>query len=257
MKLLPKNKYHLVRSLFHDNYPNLPLVYSVIEQVRPGEIWVDNENNPKHCLILNNTVYCFLAGEIDKKYFLDYLDLIKQKPFVKLAIETSYPLDLTSFGFSPVLRRQYRYKNMHTVPFFENNSGYLLKKINGPEIFNLCTWKNFMEDFYGGASNYFKYGMGFVLWDPLHEVLVSECHGIRSQGFVELGTITHEQYRNKNLSTILCNHFIDYAIRENLQPIWTCDEANISSWKVAEKLGMDDLTKYVFYTQDFSKTRAA
>ena len=47
MKQLHKNRYENVRKLFHNNYPNLPLIFAIIEHLIPGQIWVDDEGEPK------------------------------------------------------------------------------------------------------------------------------------------------------------------------------------------------------------------
>jgi RimJ/RimL family protein N-acetyltransferase len=105
-----------------------------------------------------------------------------------------------------------------------------------------------MTDIFGSAENYLSNGIGFIFWDVNNQIIASESHGIPSKEFIEIGSITHENYRGQKLSTVLCNHLIRYAIQENLKPVWSCDEENLISWKVAEKQGMDDLIRYTFHT---------
>lgn len=93
---------------------------------------------------------------------------------------------------------------------------------------------------FGSIENYFKNGIGFIFWDDTNQIVASESHGLPSKEYIEVGTITNENYRGQQLSTILCNHLIRYAIGRCLKPVWSCDEENFISWKVAEKQGMDD-----------------
>lgn len=254
MKQLHPDQYENVRPLFHVNYPNLPMIYGIIECLIPGQIWVDKENEPSVCLVMTGATYCFIAGNLNAEIFQDFLQLLKQKELVKLAFETDAPLEPSTFGFIPVARRQYRYKNIQSkLPMYENDSGYILKKIEDEETFDLCIWKPLIISIFGDTENYLKNGMGFILWDAQKGVVASEAHGILSNKYVEVGTVTHEDYRGRKLSTILCNHLIHYAIKKDLQPVWSCDEANLISWKVAEKQGMDELIKYTFHTLNQSK----
>lgn len=43
IKLSPQ-EYPIANPLFHDNYPNLPFIYGVIENRMPGEIWINDTN---------------------------------------------------------------------------------------------------------------------------------------------------------------------------------------------------------------------
>jgi hypothetical protein len=249
MKQLSKSKYENVRKLFHKNYPNLPEIFAVIEHFIPGKIFVDNELEPKFCLVITNSPYCFVTGEVSENIFQECFELLKEKQIVKLVVEPNPQFDLSRFGFVPVSRRQYRYKDIHSkIPQYENGSSYLVKKIENIETFELSMWKSLMTAIFGSAENYLKNGMGFILWDSNNKIIASESHGIPSKELIEVGTITHENYRGQKLSTILCNHLIRHAIEKKLNPVWSCDDANFISWKVAEKQGMDELIKYTFYT---------
>jgi len=248
MNQLPQDKYEKVRSFFHGSYPNLPFIYGIIDHLLPGQIWVDNENKPNNCLVMTGAAYCFMAGKLSEGEFRGYFDLLKEKEKVELAIESDSQLELSKFGFVPTARRQYRYNDIQsTIPYYENDTNYILKKIEDEKIFNLCMWKSLVVNIFGNAENYLKNGMGFILWDSQKQLIASEAHGVPSKELVEIGAITHEDYRGKKLSTILCNHLIHYVIKKRLQPVWSCDEANVISLKLAEKQGMDDLMKYTFH----------
>jgi len=249
MKQLHKNKYEDVRKLFHRNYPNLPLIFAVIEQLIPGQIWVDNIDEPNVCLIMTDASFSFIIGDINEEIFQECFKLLKNKQVIKLALEPNPQFDLSKFGFVPVSRRQYRYKDINgKIPRYENNTNYLIKKIEDVETYNLCLWNPLITDIFGSAENYLQNGIGFIFWDASNQMIASESHGIPSKEFIEVGSITHEKYREQKLSTILCNHLIRYVIERNLRPVWSCDEENLFSWKVAEKQGMDDLVKYTFHT---------
>jgi GNAT superfamily N-acetyltransferase len=194
--------------------------------------------------------YCFIKGNLNEIVFKECLTLLKQKQMIKLVLEPHPKFNLSRYGFVPVSRRQYRYKNINNkIPVYENNSGYQIIKIEDIKTFNLCMWKTLITGFFGSAENYLKNGIGFILWDSKNQIIASESHGIPSKKFIEVGTITHEKYRGQKLSTILCNHLIRYAAQNGLQSVWTCDEVNTISWKVAEKQGMDELHHYTFFVR--------
>lgn len=248
MQQLSKNEFGLVHKLFNKDYPNLPMVLGVIERLIPGQIIVDNKNHPTMCMIMSGAPYCFIKGRVDEERFIACLKLLEQKPIVKLVFDPSPAFDLLKYGFLTTPRRQYSYKNTNKLPVHENTSRYIIKKIDNEKLFDTCLWKSVVVDMFGSFNNYLKHGMGFIFWDDDNNMNASEVHGVPSNEYIEIGTITNEKYRGQQLSTILSNHIIRYAIKKNLKPMWTCDEENFISWKVAERQGFDELTRYTFYT---------
>lgn len=243
--------------MFNPNYPNLAFVQGIIDGILPGQIWVDSEYFPSVCLIVSNITYCFIGGRFNEKIFVEFLNLLREKDTVKLVCETSLhdkQIDFIKYGFQSIPRRQYRYKNdIYTKKSYFKRSGYILEEIKDEKTFNNCIWESFLTQIYGNKNNYLKYSKGFILWDTVKNRVASEAHGIISRNLIEIGTITHEDYRNQGLSTIVCNQLIQTAIKKRLHPIWTCDEANLASNKVAQHLGMNDVKHYVFYYLKRSK----
>lgn len=242
-------EYENVRSLFHESDTNSAAIFGVIEGLIPGQIWTDNQNNC--CLIICEDSYCLMAGKVNKNIFQDFFVLLKQKRNVRLQYQPKTNIDqlnLLDFGFTIIPRREYKYKNVYVeIPKYENKTGYVLKQIKDEKTFNLCLWKQLILDIYLDAKTYLKNGTGFVLMDVEKQLVVSEAHGICSKKSLEIATVTDENFRGQNLATVVCNHLIHYALNKNLNPVWSCNETNIASCKVAEHQGMDEITKYSFY----------
>lgn len=247
MQLLSNAEYEKIRHLFPRNYPNLPFILAIIEHILPGQIWVDHAQKPVCCLVITGGPYCFLAGEITKELLQKCLALLEGKQLIKLVIEPVPLFDVSILGLTSCLRRQYK-GIPRELPIYANSNSYLIKKIINHATFDLCQWKPLITDIFGSAENYFKNGLGFIFWDTTHQKVVSEAHGIPSKTLLEIGTITHANYRGQQLSTLLCNHLIRYAIERQLIPVWSCDEDNIGSWKVAEKQGWTHFRHYIFHT---------
>lgn len=252
---LTYDNYKKVHKLFDINYPNIAFVYGIIEGKIPGEIWVDNKEIPKVCLIIcnGNTPYCFIGGQLSPVVFTDFFSLLQAKDFVKLVCEPSShdnQIDFGQYGFKSIPRVQYRYKNIkpEAIKEYENKSDFRLQQINDKQILDECTWNSLLINVYGDADHYLKFGLGFVLQDPINGQVVSEAHGVIGDNLIEVGTITQENYRRRNLSTIVCNQLIRSAIKEGRHPMWTCDASNEASNKIAQHQGMDDSKNYTFYT---------
>lgn len=246
IKELSQENFSNVLELFDKDYPNLAFVYGIVDRILPGKIWVDNEGMPNVCLIMSNVPYCFIAGNLNKEIFEEFYNVLKEKELVKLVCESNQ-IDFSQYGFMLIPRLQYRYK-LQEANIYENTSNYSLEEINSQETLNKCTWGAFIAAIYGNASNYLNSSMGFILWDPVKKQVASEAHAIIGKNLIEIGTITHENYRGQGLSTIVCNQVIRLGIKKGLHPIWTCDQSNVSSNKIAQHQGMDEVTSYIFHT---------
>lgn len=54
---------------------------------------------------------------------------------------------------------------------------------------------------------------------------------------VEVGMITHEDYRQRGYATFLCAHLIDYCERRGYETYWNCNAENTPSAIIARRLG--------------------
>lgn len=252
ISILPKEDYRNVLPLFNLDYPNLAFVYGIIEGVLPGKIWVDSKKSPKICLIMSNIAYCFIGGELNDQVFAEFICLLKEKGNLKLVCESSShdnKINCIQYGFQPIARVQYRYTNVvPEIKLYPNDINYIIQEIKDEETLSKCIWGSFLTEIYGSKKNYLKSSIGFIFWDVEKKQVVSEAHGVISKDLIEIGTITHEDYRNQGLSTIICNHLVQVALKRKLQPLWTCDETNLASNRVAQHLGMDDRHQYIFHT---------
>lgn len=114
-------------------------------------------------------------------------------------------------------------------------------------MFRRCLWFDLMRALLGGAQPFLQHAAALVMRDPLTGVIASESYVVSSWRYAEIGTITHPDYRGKGLSTVLCGQAIRWAASQGRVSIWSCDEANTASWRVAERLGMRAGTPYCFY----------
>ncbi|KVO12957.1 hypothetical protein WL60_30455 [Burkholderia ubonensis] len=114
-------------------------------------------------------------------------------------------------------------------------------------LFRRCQWSGFMSSILGSEANFMERASAFVLVDKDSDTIASEAFAIRSRGFAEIAVVTNPIYQGRGLSTLLCSQLVRWLMDRDLQPIWSCDETNAASWRVAEKLGMDLSVPYTFF----------
>lgn len=247
---LTTEQFPIIEKLFTSDYPNLPLIQAVVQHKIPGKIWVNSTQSPNACLVATNAPYCFAAGEINVDNLPGFVAALHAKKVIKLACPQSQSLEevFSELNFKAVDRIQYKqtdFNKLRALSSFQMPRSYIIKKIT-KELFELCNWKDLMISIYGSADNYIKYGHGFCILD--NETVASEAHGIVGDNLVELGTITHSDYRKQGLSALVCAYLAQYCASKNLTSIWTCDAENHGSSAVARKIGLDEDRKYIFWS---------
>jgi GNAT superfamily N-acetyltransferase len=81
-----------------------------------------------------------------------------------------------------------------------------------------------------------KHGIGFCLLDG--DVVVSEAFaGPITAGVLEMGTVTHEDYRGRGLARIVCARTIVECERQGHDTWWNAAATNIPSLRLARSFG--------------------
>lgn len=254
MDKLRDSLFQRVAHLFDDDYPNLPFVHGVIEGVLPGEIYTDNEHSPTQCLVKTNGPFAYSIGLAEPDDIASALRLLRDRCEIKLVVPGLSASEAASYGLKSVPRRHYRYGVGHPAQT-EEIPGYKIVRVANEALLRRCQRFEFMSAILGSPENFLARAAAFVLWDPVADEIASEAFAIRSQRFAEIATVTHPGYRTRRLSTPLCNQLVHWTMAQGLEPVWSCDELNVASWHVAEKLGMDRRTRYTFF--DWATNNAA
>lgn len=251
MHRLSPAHYESVRHLFRPSYPNLSIIHGVIEGNIRGEIWGDHPTLPQTAFVLGGGIYGYIGGKMGPDHFEAlFATVLKPMPLLKICCDDNF-FNLTSFGFKPVQRRQYRFSELNpSLPSWDTPPDLEIKQIESMALFAKTQWFNFISQFYLDSEDFLLKGLGFVLWDDAKHCVASEAFALITHEWAEIATITHEDYRRQQLSTLLCNHLIHALLKQKLRPIWSCEEDNIASWKIAERQGMDERIDYIFQVRD-------
>ena len=88
---------------------------------------------------------------------------------------------------------------------------------------------------------------GFVAGAVVDDRIVSVAHtNATTARYADIGVFTHEDCRNRGYSTASAA-IVAEAIRESGRtPVWSCGEDNLSSLRVAAKLGFDEVSRRTY-----------
>ena len=247
MKQLMQPDFYKVKNLYSKDIPNYPVVMAIIEGNNPGKIWVDNVEHPSQSLVISSGSYSFISGDTVQASEETLNILIANKP-IKLIYDINNAPHFSLDSFEKINRIQFYYPENSFAKckqfMSQTPTGFEIRPIDN-ELFKKSNWYNYLLLFYGSIENYVKNGFGYCL--VKEGQIISEAHACYvGGGMVETGSVTHEDYRNNNLATIVRAHLINECLSRHLIPISSCDEANIGSARVSQKLGFKEQLRYQF-----------
>lgn len=249
LELLEPSEYKIAWPFFKDFQINEPMLYLTLEKRGAGKVLTDSKTNPSFVLVYNPASHTFLSGELDQVSLQAVASYLKTLPKVSLVCPTDwkYRQFFEKDGFTPVDRIQFRRaKSLGRAHEWKSQLSpeYSVGKIEGKN-FDQCEWRPILLSFYGDEERFFDQAMGICLSDEKGCVL-SECYALITTGKAEIGVFTAENYRGKNLGTIVSAFMLDYCYAHDLEPFWSCDQINTASASVAKKLGFEEERRYVF-----------
>ncbi len=250
---LPRQAYDRVRPLIQASgmRGHLALVYEALEERRPGQIFVNDAENPRTAIVCGASGFCFALGEPDEALLGQVI-----RQHWKAGMDENYT---TLFGssaawtvplkraFSPYhaqreSRLAFELKSPSETPVIPG--GFALQPItavlaqsildgSGTDHFGIDPW--FIRTA-GGAEAYAAYGLGLALMQG--GCIASIC-GICGMGGgevePEVGTIP--AFRGRGLATVVSAAFMQECLARGLKMAYSCSSDNYASIHVAHKLG--------------------
>ena len=243
-------------------------VNAIIEGNRPGEIYLDDLENPKTAFALaTKGPACYLVGFSDNDEFNSSVQSVIIERITPKVKRLGYEFSVIRFSpdewekkigvilknqrfwkgywlwFNTVRRLKANLKELVPVGFsVQQVDQKLLKRVN---LKNLNTVVNIILK-WNSIDDFMRKGYGFCL---IHEsTIVSWCVMNKRAGKIcEIAIGTDEKHRNAGFATLVGTALLEYCFSKNLEPCWHCPSDNLSSIAVAEKIGFKKKLVYPTY----------
>ncbi|MGD8506572.1 MAG: GNAT family N-acetyltransferase [Candidatus Bathyarchaeota archaeon] len=270
---LHENDYTKVRPLFNELEYNL-ITSAVIERTSPGRIYVDSVADPRTAFMCTVEGY-YLAGRENNNEFDTSLNkLIFEKIFTGDTVRKNetdiaigfYPdswkdmMPIIFRGRLPLTTSRRHYVCTELKNDWKNHipNGFRVQRIDekllkSPDLAipeHLTDW---VEINWGSTSDFMQKGFGFCM---LHDKKIvswslTDCV---SGNACEIGIHTREDYRRQGLATLTVAATVDYCLSNSFRFVgWHCEEYNLPSIRVAEKVGFKLERKYTQYYACYNK----
>jgi RimJ/RimL family protein N-acetyltransferase len=247
MFTLPPESYPSVRPLFDPLNHNRAIVFSVLEGLNPGAVYVDRLENPRAALLASITGYNYLAGQVDLEDFNaalvqrltgdlkpaeDYMLLLPCTEAWQGAISSLWADAPGEWGAR--LEYDFPAQSPFTPGAWHRDvmAGYTVRPFDRelasqiPEVIN----------FWDSLDHFEQCGLGVAVLHGGH--MVSHCISVLvGSGLAEISIETRDSYRRLGLAYLAARAFFDACQPKGLIPHWSCWDYNTASQQLAEKLG--------------------
>ncbi|KFN02984.1 GNAT family N-acetyltransferase [Bacillus clarus] len=259
MKKLSLAEYSKILPVLEGNKRTTTFAYAVCEQIIDGEIFV-NERLTAGLIVTANGIY-YLFGDTYDQNFQDALFSYIEKSVSK--VEKRFTLFTSSKEWEMIIE-EYFAGLLQKIPrktfqfqrgIFEERKQdlskrtYAIKRIDKNDIERSSEFtEGYYKEYWGSKEAFLNDGIGFCIEQD--EMVVAECVSIfRGKGFAEIDIATHEEYQRKGLAQAVATYFIEHCIQNHITPCWDCNIDNISSQKLASKLGFFNPVEYVLFVR--------
>jgi GNAT superfamily N-acetyltransferase len=178
----------------------------------------------------------FLGGAVERELAAELIELLRQVRVVTVGLTPDDPLlallppnpDFDGFAID----FEERTREVDLEHFIQPPAGLRLARIDA-ELVARCAWSPWMIVDLAATLDH---GLGYCLLDG--ELVVAEAFaGPIGEGALEMGTITHADYRGRGLGTVVCARTILECERLGYRTWWNTALSNVASTGLARKLG--------------------
>ncbi|MCC3356364.1 GNAT family N-acetyltransferase [Bacillus sp. REN16] len=266
-------QFNLVKPLI-PGLENHPVLNGVIDGNNPGEIYVDNRNQPETAFIWAKNEMFYLCGRVDNQKFNFELEeyiasVIRDEALPEedtLNLEV-YPNHEWNGTIESIFTRVTLFKG-ERVPFvfhrdwFNPNSskeipeGYEIKLIDQVliESDESNVIKNEIMKFWGESlDSFFQKGFGYAAVQG--SSVIGTCLSVFvSKNEYEIGINTYDpSHRGKGLASAMARAFIKECLSRGGNPHWTTESFRKDSIVIARKMGFEQLENYPVYYLPFDE----
>lgn len=257
MHVLPKERYPEARPMF-GGYDHQLIVASVLEGNTRGEIYVDDMENPKTAVLYGIGFEVLCAGDPNHiSLHRELPDLLANRlmpsarSYGMPALNVYFPSEAWEkalhkalsdrFQLAAVKKRFYTFESdgglshmeMPTAPGLTRIDDRLL---NDETLRNRDALLQWVGLSWLSLDDFARKGIGYCIVEE--GTIASWCLSVFASGNrLELALYTDESFRNKGCAKKVSAACVARCLADGCVPLWTCDDDNLPSIRVAEALG--------------------
>ena len=264
--------------LLHSAEINTLFAVSVLEDGRKGKVFADDEDNPSSIYIRNNYGMSLIYGDaLNQDYIKELRSYLLNLDKERVGIEwlQVYPHTLGNIiedilgndllkkssdeAYNPLVTEENnKVLEFQRINYLFNHDRFIsmnseLKNgdyqilVTPKEVYNHTEGSVIPKVFWNDYEDFIHKGMGFTVLaednTPASTAFASFVIGNK----LEIGIETNENMRGAGYGTKAGAALIEYCLKNDFEPVWSCHSGNIKSRKLAEKLGFEEIRRIPYY----------
>jgi len=258
IKELVKSEFSKIKHLAYGS-EHMEFTMDAILNKTPIRIWVDNKKTPLSVFMWDKAYIFYFLGKSDNPIFNNAIkDLIMTeiKNKVHNIVKIEFHPKSWEISLQEVFRSNYPTTQERVLLRFnknnisnENNSSIrqITKEILESGIKNIVTIHEELNQMWDSFDDFFENGFGYctIIEENGEESVQGWCTGeYFSLNKCGIGIETFPSYQSKGYATAMTIAFVNHALDKNITVFWESYKRNLSSLRVAEKVGFDITQEY-------------
>ncbi len=234
-KLVPPCPRSVVRC-FAKEFPNRGMLESVVAGRNPGWVWVDDPTAPRAVILASGYGWCYASDAVTAEQCAAVIEVDRRLQTMNFLVPPGSPWESLFPQADAVVERlefsKHR-KTWNTQPPLP--AGVVVQPMTLP-LLEQCLWRSEAIADCGSLERFLQIGFGncaVYQGKPLCESYGS----IVGDETIEIGIITHPDWRGRGLAHATCASVVDGIYARGYRPWWSCDRDNHGSRATARKLG--------------------
>lgn len=245
---LRPNQSQPVVPLFNPETPDRPRLFAVLEGNAPGRIFADDPERPDQCVVREDYFgRVFFSRGVTSE--------LAEDAFERLRLDGQVVLDAddpvtANFAEEKPTRLFTRLEFISTLADKPDVQRWLSSVPDGSvvirldeDVFDRSQWRDRLLRIFGSTDRYLTESIGYGLLQG--ESLLAEAHAFFWGGqLVEVGTVTHEQWRGRGYGSVVTAHLVVECEERGYTTYWGCELENKASAAIARHLGYGEPREY-------------
>lgn len=241
VRALPPDQFYRLAPLFDPEGYNSPMLFSVLEGRNPGRAWADVPDRPTRALVHTGFGMVFVAPHDADATLAELLPALAGGEPLHLVWQPDAPLPRSAaeLGARAIDRLEFRDRTTVDCPPLPVDMALVPL---AAELLDRCIWREQVQRAVGvGAA--LRPGLGLCL---LHgSTIAVEAYALFwGAGQVEVGVVTHPDYRRRGLGLLACANLLDQCEAQDARTVWSCHVGNPASAALARRLGFRTERRY-------------
>ncbi len=243
---LPVNLFERVIPLFESTWFDEMFIMPVLKGKQPGRVFVDRIERPTVAIIFRPYEY-YIAGDANSAAMRAFIKDAPAEPGTFQGFHGFTPLGKAweaalvedyGDGLIALPRCNFRWEGAQVMDWRSQlPDGAKIVPITIPLAERLDQeWNEGIGTLWGGYDRFARDGYGFCLMmgDQVGSVVFTDgADGVSAS----IGIRTNAAMRRQGLAHLVCSAFIEATLARGMLPVWECEERNVASKQLAQKLG--------------------